>query len=100
MTGVSLYLDEDAMRTDLVLALRSRSVNVLTAREAGMTSRDDRATHGVQPAAGHMATRAWAGRSFSTSPNSAWVRRQLTAAALDLTCAAVLAPAITLATAG
>ena len=31
------------MRADLVLALRSRSVNVLTALEAGMISRDDQA---------------------------------------------------------
>ncbi len=32
---VKLYLDEDTMSRDLVNALRSRSVDLLTAREAG-----------------------------------------------------------------
>ena len=36
-----LYLDEDAMRRSLVFALRARSVDVLTAGEAGMINRSD-----------------------------------------------------------
>jgi len=38
-----LYLDEDAMRHSLVRALRARGIDVLTALEAGMIERDDRA---------------------------------------------------------
>jgi len=38
---IQLYLDEDSMRHSLVLALRARGVDVLTAFEAGMIHRDD-----------------------------------------------------------
>lgn len=41
MSQTRLYLDEDAMRRSIVFALRSRSVDVLTASEAGMINRDD-----------------------------------------------------------
>ena len=36
-----LYLDEDSMRRALVIALRARGVDVLTALEAGMIERSD-----------------------------------------------------------
>ena len=42
MSQVHLYLDEDAMRKALVLGLRARNVDVLTAAEAEMINRDDR----------------------------------------------------------
>jgi hypothetical protein len=38
---VRLYLDEDAMDSDLVDALRARGVNLKTAYEAGMIERED-----------------------------------------------------------
>jgi Domain of unknown function (DUF5615) len=41
MTQIRLYLDEDIQRTDLVRALRSRGIDVLTADEAGMRNRED-----------------------------------------------------------
>lgn len=37
-----LYMDEDAMDTDVVSILRSRNVDVLTAREAKMIHEDDK----------------------------------------------------------
>jgi len=49
---IRLYMDEDAMRRPLVVALRSRGADVLTAGEAGMAGRPDEdqldfaATHG------------------------------------------------------
>ncbi len=36
-----LYMDEDSMDRDLVLALRARGVDVVTALEAGMLERTD-----------------------------------------------------------
>jgi hypothetical protein len=39
---VRLYLDEDSMRRGLVLALRARGVDVITALDAGMIERSDR----------------------------------------------------------
>jgi hypothetical protein len=36
-----LYLDEDAMEEDLVAALRSRGIDVLTASDAGYVQRPD-----------------------------------------------------------
>src|SRR4051794_18592288 len=41
MSGVRLYLDEDAMRKSLVVGLRARGVDVLTASEAQMIARPD-----------------------------------------------------------
>lgn len=38
---IKLYLDEDALDRDLVKALRSRSVDVLTAQEAGLQAASD-----------------------------------------------------------
>jgi hypothetical protein len=38
---LDLYLDEDSMDQALVRALRSRGIDVLTAREAGMIERSD-----------------------------------------------------------
>ena len=38
---IKLYLDEDALDRDLVKALRSRSVDVLTAQEAGLQTASD-----------------------------------------------------------
>jgi hypothetical protein len=37
----ALYLDEDSMRRSLVRALRARSVDVMTALDAGMIARKD-----------------------------------------------------------
>lgn len=41
MSQIRLYLDEDSMRRSLVFGLRARSVDVLTAGEAGMINRPD-----------------------------------------------------------
>lgn len=41
MSKILLYLDEDAMDDDLVQALRSRNVDVVTAAEAGMLRHRD-----------------------------------------------------------
>lgn len=38
---IRLYIDEDAMDTDLLRALRARAVDVQTAEEAGMIERED-----------------------------------------------------------
>lgn len=38
---IKLYLDEDAMDSDLANALRLRGVDVLTALEAGMIAKPD-----------------------------------------------------------
>src|SRR5437016_5494200 len=38
---VALYLDEDSQSSSLVEALRTRGVDVITAREAGMLKRTD-----------------------------------------------------------
>jgi hypothetical protein len=38
---IRIYLDEDAMDTDLVSALRSRGVDIITALEAGLIERPD-----------------------------------------------------------
>jgi len=40
---IRLYIDEDSMSHALVRALRSRNVDVVTALEAGMIEREDRA---------------------------------------------------------
>ena len=40
---IRLYLEEDSMRYALVRALRARGVDVVTALEAGMIGREDRA---------------------------------------------------------
>lgn len=57
MSQVRLYLDEDTMRRSLVFSLRSRNVDVLTASEADMVSRDDQ---------DHLATALAAGRVLYT----------------------------------
>jgi hypothetical protein len=41
MSQIKLYLDEDAFARRLVNALRSRGIDVLTARDAKMLNRDD-----------------------------------------------------------
>jgi hypothetical protein len=38
---IKLYMDENAMDAEVVAALRSRGVDILTAAEAGMLERDD-----------------------------------------------------------
>jgi hypothetical protein len=41
MNPIRLYIDEDAMDEDFVLALRARNVDVLTVAEVGMLNRSD-----------------------------------------------------------
>jgi len=41
VAGFSIYIDEDAMGTDLVVALRARDVIVTTVREAGLIQASD-----------------------------------------------------------
>jgi hypothetical protein len=41
MSRIRLYFDEDAMQQALVVALRARRVEVLTASESGMIHRSD-----------------------------------------------------------
>ena len=41
MSLIKIYIDEDAMESDLVLALRSRGVIVITAVDAGLTEKPD-----------------------------------------------------------
>jgi hypothetical protein len=41
VSQVKLYIDEDAMDADLVAALRSRGVAVITALDAGLTGKPD-----------------------------------------------------------
>ena len=41
MSAISIYIDEDAMDGDLVSALRSRGVGVVTASDAGGTGKTD-----------------------------------------------------------
>lgn len=41
MSLIQIYIDEDAVRKGLVIALRSRGVTVLTALEAGLTGSPD-----------------------------------------------------------
>jgi hypothetical protein len=41
MSRIRLYFDEDAMQHALVVALRARRVDVLTASDCGMISRSD-----------------------------------------------------------
>lgn len=41
MSRIRLYFDEDAMQQALVVALRARRVDVLTASDAGMINRSD-----------------------------------------------------------
>ena len=41
MSRVRLYIDEDAMDSDLVIALRLRGVDTLTARDAGLIQQPD-----------------------------------------------------------
>jgi hypothetical protein len=41
MSKMPIYIDEDAMDSDFVLALRSRGLNVLTAFESGLIGEDD-----------------------------------------------------------
>src|SRR5260370_28828444 len=41
MSGIRLYFDEDAMQHGLVVALRARRVDVLTASDCGMVNRSD-----------------------------------------------------------
>jgi hypothetical protein len=39
VSGIRLYIDEDAMDGDLVRALRSREMDIVTAADAGMINR-------------------------------------------------------------
>ena len=41
MSRIKIYIDEDAMDSDLVEALRSRGITVITALDAGLTARSD-----------------------------------------------------------
>lgn len=41
MSGIRLYVDEDAMQGALVMALRARHVDTLTAFDCGMINRSD-----------------------------------------------------------
>src|ERR1022692_684698 len=41
VSQVKIYIDEDAMDSDLVAALRSRGVTVITAQDAGITGKPD-----------------------------------------------------------
>ena len=41
MSHIQIYFDEDAMDSDLVAALRSRGVTVITALDAGLTEKSD-----------------------------------------------------------
>jgi hypothetical protein len=41
VSQIGIYIDEDAMDSDLVAALRSRGVAVITALEAGLIRRSD-----------------------------------------------------------
>jgi hypothetical protein len=41
VSQVKIYIDEDAMDSDLVAALRSRGVTVITAQDAGLTEKPD-----------------------------------------------------------
>jgi hypothetical protein len=41
MSRIRLYFDEDAMQQSLVVALRARRVDTLTALESGMLNRSD-----------------------------------------------------------
>ncbi len=41
MSQIKIYIDEDAMDSDLVAALRSRGVTVVTAPDAGLAEKSD-----------------------------------------------------------
>jgi hypothetical protein len=41
VSRIKIYIDEDAMDSDLVEALRSRGITVITALDAGLTARSD-----------------------------------------------------------
>jgi len=41
VSQIKIYIDEDAMDSDLVAALRSRDVTVVTALDAGLTEKPD-----------------------------------------------------------
>ena len=41
MSPIEIYIDEDAMDSDLVAALRSRGVTVITPLDAGLTGKSD-----------------------------------------------------------
>ena len=41
MSQIKIYIDEDAMDSDLVAALRSRGVTVITALDAGLAEKPD-----------------------------------------------------------
>jgi hypothetical protein len=41
MSRLRLYLDEDAMQHGLVIALRARRIDIVTAAEAGMINKSD-----------------------------------------------------------
>ena len=41
MSRIEIYIDEDAMDTDLVAALRSRGITVITALDAGLAGKSD-----------------------------------------------------------
>ena len=41
MSRIKIYIDEDAMDSDLVAALRSRGVTVITAIDAGLVEKSD-----------------------------------------------------------
>ena len=41
MSRIKIYVDEDAMDSDLVAALRSRGVTVITALDAGLAEKPD-----------------------------------------------------------
>ncbi len=43
MSRIRLYVDEDAMQHGLVVALRARRVDVVTASDCGMINRSDEA---------------------------------------------------------
>ena len=41
MSPVNIYMDEDAMDSDLVAALRSRGITVITTIDVGLTGKSD-----------------------------------------------------------
>ena len=44
MSRIRLYFDEDAMQNALVVALRARHIDVLSASDCGMVGRSERKT--------------------------------------------------------
>jgi TRAP-type mannitol/chloroaromatic compound transport system substrate-binding protein len=41
VSRIKIYIDEDAMDSDLVAALRSRGITVITALDAGLVGKSD-----------------------------------------------------------